>query len=160
MSISEQHPAKKETRENSTRKKKPSRTFLIHHKSCSLHLNYQFRQRIQTSIPTTLRVTKGKGPRCTIHSQYPMPNCFQYWSRNTRFPSYRLSLESLHILNGMTSMPDVNTMAGFKDILQKATHHSKTKFRLWSMQIQLNFKNSSEVFRSNRINQGQFVVLL
>ena len=25
---------------------------------------------------------------------------------------------------------DVNTMAGFKDILQKAAHHSKTKFKL------------------------------
>ena len=129
-SISEQHPAENEARENSTRKKKPSRTFLIHHKSCSLHPNYQFRKGIQTSTQITPKVTKGRGPRCIMHSQYPMPNCFQYWSRNTRFPSYRLSLKSLHILNGMTPVLDVNTMAEFKDILQKAAHPSKTKFRL------------------------------
>ena len=30
--------------------------------------------------------------------------------------------------------------------------HIKTKFRLWSMQIQLSSKNSSEVFRGDRIN--------
>ena len=38
--------------------------------------------------------------------------------------------ESLHIRNGMTSVLDVNIMAGFKDTLQKAAHHSKIKFRL------------------------------
>ena len=84
--------------------------------------------------------------------QYLMPNFFQYWSRNTRFPSYRLSLKNLHILNGMTSMLDVNTMVGFKDTLQKAAHHSKTKFKLQLMQIQVSSKNSSEVFKSDRVN--------
>ena len=126
-SISEQHPAERETKENLKRKKKLSRTFLIHHKSCYLHPDYQFRKGIQTSTQITLKVAKEKGPKGTMHSQYPMPNCFQYWSRNTRFPSYRLSLESLHIRNGMTSVLDVNTMAGLRDILQKIAHHSKTK---------------------------------
>ena len=141
------------------RKNEPSRTFLIHYKSCSLHLNYQFREGIQTSAQIIPRVTKRREPRGTMHSQYPIPNCFQYWSKNTRFPSYRLSLESLHILNGMISMLDVNTMAGFKGTLQKAAHHSKIRFKLYLMQIQLSSKNSSKVFRGDRINQGQFVFL-
>ena len=47
-----------------------------------------------------------------------------------KIPIIPAKLKSLYILNGMISMPDVNTMAGFKDILQKAAHHSKTKFKL------------------------------
>ena len=129
-SISKQYPAERKTRENSTRKKKLSRTFLIHHKSSSPHPSHQFREGIQTSTQIAPRVAKGRGPRGTMHSQYPIPNCFQYWSKNTRFPLYRLSQESLHILNGMTSVLDVNTMTGFKGTLQKAAHHSKTKFKL------------------------------
>ena len=130
-----QHFAEREARENLMRKKKLSKTFLIHHKSSFFHPNHQFSEGIQTSTQITPRVTKGRGPKGTMHSQYPMPNCFQYWSKNTRFPSYRLSLESFHILNGMTSMLDVNTMVEFKDILQKAAHHSKIRFKLYLMQI-------------------------
>ena len=129
-SILEQHPAERETKENSMRKKKLFKTFLIHHKSSSLHPSHQFREGIQTSTQTIPKVTKGRGLRCTIHSLYLMPSCFQCWFRNAIFSLYRLNLESLLILNGMISMSDVNTMAGFKDILQKAAHHSKTKFRL------------------------------
>ena len=36
---------RKETRENSMRKKKLLKTFIIHHKSCFLHPNYQFKGR-------------------------------------------------------------------------------------------------------------------
>ena len=128
--VDKQHLAKRGIRENSTKKKKLSRTFLIHHKSSSLHPNYQFRKGIQTSTQMAPRVTKGRGPKGTMHSQYPMPNCFQSWSKNIRFLLFWPRLESLHIRNGMTSVLDVNTMEGFKDILQKAAHHSKIKFRL------------------------------
>ena len=130
MSASEQHPTERETRENSTRKKKLSRTFLIHHKSSSFHPSHQFKDEIQTLTQITPKVTKGRGPRGTMHSQYPMPSCFQCWSRNTRFLLFQLNQESLHMLNGMTLVLDVNTMAGLKGTLQKAAHHSKTKFKL------------------------------
>ena len=153
-SMFKQHTLKEEIRENSMRKKKSSRAFLIHHnRSFSLHPNYQFKEVIQISTQATPRVTKGKGLRYTIHFQYPIPSYFQCWSRNIKCLLFRLSLESLHILNGMTSVLDMNTMAGFKDILQKAAHHSRIKFKLWSMQIQLNFRSFLEVLKSDRINQ-------
>ena len=122
--------SERETKENSTRKKKRLKTFLIHHKSFYLHPNYQFREEIQTSIQITLRVAKRRGSKSNMHSQYPMPSYFQIWSKYTRFLLFRPRLESLHIRNGMTIVLDVNTMTGFKDTLQKASHHSKIKFRL------------------------------
>ena len=87
-SIFEQHHVERETKENSMRKKKRLRTFLINHKSCYLHPNYQFRKEIQTSTEIAPKVTKERGPRGTMHSQYLMPNYFQYWSKNTRFPLF------------------------------------------------------------------------
>ena len=76
QSIFEQHLSRKRTRENSTRKRKLSRTFLIHHKSCFLHPNNQFRKEIQMSTRIAPRVAKERGPRCSMHSQYLMPNYF------------------------------------------------------------------------------------
>ena len=126
-----QHLSKEKIRENSTRKKKSSRAFLIHHnRSCSLHPNYQFRKVIQISTQATLGVTKGKRLRYTIHPQYPMPSCSRYWSRNIRCPLFRLNLESFHIRNGMIPVLDVNTMVELKDTPRKAVHHSRIKFRL------------------------------
>ena len=84
-----------------------------------LHSSYQLREGIQTSTQITLRVAKGRRPKSTMHSQYPMPSCFQSWSKNTRFLLFRLRLESLYIRNGMTSVLDVNTMAGLMGIIQR-----------------------------------------
>ena len=134
-----------------------SRIILIHHCmpkslwSVFIHPKGSHKNMIKSLIQVILGATKGKRPRCTIHFQCPIESCSPYWSKTMKFLSFPQGLEDLHIQKGTMSIQDVNTMEELGGISWRSLWLLKTRFNLWSMQIQPDSETLSMVIESNKI---------
>ena len=138
---------KEKTKEDHIRHGKSlSRIILVHHGMPKSSWSIFIRPKgshgnmIKSLIQVIPRATKGKGPKCTIHSQWPTESCSPYWSKTIGFLSFSQDQEEFHIRKDTILMPYVSTKGElefhitenctiFKDKVQSLIYANPIKFR-------------------------------